>query len=46
MYIYIFCTVGQYNLVGKKSNYYFTYIPSLVSWLCKIAEKRAFEYKH
>ena len=41
-----FCTVGQYNLVNRKSNYCSTYIPGLVSCLCKIAEKQAFEYKH
>ena len=40
-----FCIVGQYNFVDEKSNYCSTYIPSLVSWLCKIAEKWAFEYK-
>ena len=38
-----FCTVGRYNLVDK--NYCSTYIPSLVSCQCKIAVKRAFEYK-
>ena len=40
-----FCIVGQYNFVDEKSNYCSTFISSLVSWLCKIAEKRAFEYK-